>query len=95
MSNNELQWAKKVAGILNTAAQDFEQEVSRLEYKWKVERSAQSILSLPEKYQQEEMRKLDMWFGLDVHRAMNNRFDGISLGDKRIAEERKKGWSTD
>lgn len=95
MSNNELQWATKVAGILNTAAQDFEQEVSRLEYKWKVERSAQSILALPEQYRQEEISKLDIWFALDVHRAINGMFDGVPMAQKSIQEERNKGWSTD
>lgn len=95
MNNAELQWATKVASILQKASHEFEAEVSRLEYKWKVERSAQAILSMPEKFRKQEVEKLDFWFGLDVHRAMNGYFDGVALGDKRIAEERKKGWSTD
>lgn len=93
--SNELQWATKVAGILNCAARDFEHEVFLLEYKWNVERSAKSILALPEQYQQEELRKLDIWFALDVNRAMSGMFDGIPIAQKRIQEERNKGWSTD
>lgn len=95
MSNKELQWATKVAGILNNAANDFANEVARLEYKWKVERSAQSILAMPEKYRDDEFAKLDIWFGLDVHRAMNGMFDGIPIAQKTIQEEKSKGWFTD
>jgi len=94
MSNAELQWATKVAAILNETATDFEAEISRLEYSWKVQQKGREILALPVAEQKSAMYALEMWFGLDVHRAMNGYFDG-SIGDKRIAEERKKGWSTD
>ena len=95
MSNTELQWATKVAAILNETATDFEAEISRLEYSWKVEQKAREILALPLAEQKSAVYALEMWFGLDVHRAMNGYFDGVALGNKRIAEERKKGWSTD
>jgi hypothetical protein len=95
MKNTELQWATKVAAILNETATDFEAEISRLEYSWKVQQKAREILALPVAEQKSAGHALEMWFGLDVHRAMNNSFDGVALGDKRIAEERKKGWSTD
>ena len=94
MSNAELQWATKVAAILAETATDFEAEISRLEYIWKIEQKAREIIALPVAEQKSAIYALEMWFGLDVHRAMNNAFDG-ALGDKRIAEERKKGWSTD
>lgn len=93
--SNELQWASKVANLLNNAADEFEQEVSKLEYKWKVERSAQSILAMPEQYRQDEMNKLERWFALDIYRAINGTFDGIPMAQKSIQEERNKGWSTD
>lgn len=95
MSNTELQWAKKVAAILNETASDFEAEISRLEYSWKVQQKARAILALPVAEQKSAVYALEMWFGLDVHRAMNGYFDGVALGDKRIAEEREKEWSTD
>ena len=91
MSNTELQWATKVAAILAETATDFEAEISRLEYGWKVQQKASQIIA----EQKSAGQALEMWFGLDVHRAMNGYFDGVALGDKRIAEERKKGWSTD
>ena len=95
MSNTELQWATKVAAILNETDFDFEREIARLEYSWKVQQKAREILTLPVAEQKSAGQALEMWFGLDVHLAMNGSFDGVALGDKRIAEERKKGWSTD
>lgn len=95
MSNAELQWATKVAGILTGAAADFEREINKLEYKWKVERSADAILALPEKSRREELSKLEFWFGLDVNRAIAGAFDGEPMWEKSIREERSKGWSTD
>lgn len=93
MSNNELQWATKVAEMLNTAAQDFEQEVSRLEYKWKVEKTAREwAINMPS---DKELLKHDFFFRGDVHRAINGMFDGVSMAQKSIQEERNKGWSTD
>lgn len=93
--SNELQWATKVASILTSAQAEFERDVSKLEYNWKVQRSAQSILAMPEKFQKDEFNKLEFWFGLDVHRAMNNKFDGTPMAIKSINEERRHGWSTD
>lgn len=95
MSNTELQWATKVASILNAASQDFEREIEKLEYKWKVQRSADAILSMPEKFRREELSKLEFWFGLDVNRAIAGTFDGVPMAQKSIQKERNKGWSTD
>lgn len=95
MSNAELQWATKVAGILTTASRDFERDVAKLEYTWKVQRSADAILALPEKLRREELSKLEMWFGLDVNRAIAGTFDGEPMWQKSQREERNKGWSTD
>ena len=95
MSNAELQWATKVATILNETDFHFEREIERLEYSWKVQQKAREILALPVAEQKSAGHALEMWFGLDVHLEMNGSFDGVALGDKRIAEERKKGWSTD
>lgn len=95
MSNAELNWATKVASILTSAACDFEREINKLEYKWKVERSADAILALPEKFRREELSKLEFWFGLDVHRAIAGTFDGEPMWEKSQREERSKGWSTD
>lgn len=95
MSNNELQWATKVASILTSAACEFETDVAKLEYKFKVQRSADAILSLPENIRREELSKLEFWFRMDVHRAMNKGFDGVPMAQKSIEEERRRGWSTD
>lgn len=95
MSNTEAQWATKVAGILTTASRDFEREVAKLEYTWKVQRSADAILALPEKFRREELSKLELWFGLDVNRAIAGTFDGVPMAQKSIDEERRRGWSTD
>lgn len=95
MSNTELQWATKVAGILTNAAKDFEREIEKLEYKWKVERSAYSILALPENLRREQLNKLELWFSHDVNRAIAGTFDGEPMWEKSIREERSKGWSTD
>lgn len=94
-ADKDLAWATKVAGILTSAACDFEREINKLEYKWKVQSLADAILAMPEKYREEELVKLEFWFRMDVHRAINNSFDGVPMAQKSIEEERRRGWSTD
>ncbi len=93
--SNELQWSKEVANILQDAANDFSQEVEKLDYKWRVERAAASILALPAQYREQELNAMEFWFALDVHRALNGGFDGQPMAKKSIEEERRRGWSTD
>lgn len=93
--SNELKWSKEVATILKEAANDFSQEVEKLDYKWRVQRAAASIMALPEQYRQQELNALDFWFGLDVHLALTGSFDGVPMAKKSIEEERRRGWSTD
>lgn len=92
MNSAEFQWAKKVAQILTAAEKEFEQEVSRLEYKWKVEKTAKEwAANMPSA---QELIKHDFFFRMDVHRAMNNSFD-VPMAQKSIEEEQRRGWSTD
>lgn len=93
--SNEFQWSKQVASILTEAANDFSKEVDKLDYKWRVERAAASIMSLPEQYREQELNALEFWFAIDVHRAINGGFDGVPMAKKSIEEERRRGWSTD
>lgn len=93
MSNNELQWATKVAQILTAAEKEFEHEVRKLEYKWKVEKTAREwAINMPS---DKELLKHDFFFRGDVHKAMNGIFDSVPMAQKSIQEERNKGWSTD
>lgn len=93
-ADKDLAWATNVANILTQGQREIEKEINRLEYKWKVQRSADAILAVPEKYREEELAKLEFWFRMDVHRAMNNSFD-VPMAQKSIEEERRRGWSTD
>lgn len=43
----------------------------------------------------EEHTKLDFWFRLDIHLQNTGNFDGVSMAQKSIDEERRRGWSTD
>lgn len=94
-ADKDLSWATKVAEILTDGQREIDQEIEKLEYKWKVERTAYSLLAMPEKYRDEELAKLDFWFRLDIHRQMTGHFDGVSMAQKSIDEERQRGWSTD
>lgn len=94
-ADKDLLWATKVASILTAGQREIEKEIAKLEYKWKVERVAYAILAIPEKYREEELAKLEFWLRIDVHRQMTGNFDGVSMAQKSIEEERRRGWSTD